>query len=76
MEPFMKPPYMSDTSAQYSMDKQNVQWIFSCPLDQLHTGISEGVHWVFWIHWIQWSTAMSNGHLNVKWPCWPRYPGH
>ena len=19
--------------------------------------------------------AMSNGHLNVKWPCWPRYPG-
>ena len=36
----------------------------------------EGVHWVFWIHWIQWSTAMSNGHLNVKWPCWPRYPGH
>ncbi len=36
----------------------------------------ERVHWVFWIHWIQWSTAMSNGHLNVKWPCWPRYPGH
>ncbi len=19
--------------------------------------------------------AMSNGHLNVKWPFWPRYPG-
>ncbi len=30
---------------------------------------------VHWVHWIQWSMAMSNGHLNVKWPCWPRYPG-
>ena len=36
-------PYMSNTSAQYSMDKQNVQWIFSCPLDQWHTGISNGL---------------------------------
>ncbi len=35
----------------------------------------ERVHWVHWVHWIQWSMAMSNGHLNVKWPCWPRYPG-
>ncbi len=27
------------------------------------------------IHWTQWSMTMSNGHSNVKWPCWPRYPG-
>ncbi len=30
---------------------------------------AEPVHWVHWVHWIQWSMAMSNGHLNVKWPC-------
>ena len=33
------------------------------------------VHWVRWVHWIQWSMTMSNGHLNVKWQFWPRYPG-
>ncbi len=80
----------NNSNFQYAIHVQYLCTIFNgqtkCPMDiflsigpMAYWNIKwtlEGVHWVFWIHWIQWSTAMSNGHLNVKWPCWPCYPGH
>ncbi len=60
----------------------NVQWTFECQMAMLtalswvlltgdyHTaGMHSRGERVHWVHWIQWSMAMSNGHLNVKWPC-------
>ena len=66
----------------------NGQW--QCPMDiwmsngHFDRAILGSIQWrlrhspaerVHWVHWIQWSMAMSNGHLNVKLPFWPRYPG-